>query len=100
MGRQTRRSMMPGSAGARSELAEFAREWRPQYFRLGAAAQAHPLGLTAIDQPPGASRIARQIRSGVAGISICAIPSGARASRIALIIVCGAAMQPAWPAPL
>ena len=33
-------------------------------------------------------------------MSMCSMPSGASASRIAWTIVCGAAMQPAWPAPL
>jgi hypothetical protein len=78
----------------------FAREWRTQRLRLGAPAQAHQTGLTTVDQPPCALWTTRQIRSGVAAISICAMPSGASASRIALIIVCGAAMQPAWAAPL
>src|ERR1700730_6111685 len=47
-----------------------------------------------------AARIARQTRSGVAGMSMWSMPSGASASTIALMIVCGAAMQPAWPEPL
>src|SRR5260370_5282394 len=47
-----------------------------------------------------AARIARQTRSGVAGMSIRSMPSGARASTIALMIVCGAPMQPASPEPL
>jgi len=46
-------------------------------------------------QQQRALRIARQMRSGVAGISILSTPSGASASRIALMMVCGAAMQPA-----
>src|ERR1700730_19101152 len=33
-------------------------------------------------------------------MSIWSMPSDASASRMALIMVCGAAMQPAWPAPL
>lgn len=42
-----------------------------------------------------AARIARQIRSGVAGMSMSSTPSGASASRMALITVGGALMQPA-----
>jgi hypothetical protein len=44
--------------------------------------------------------MARQTRSEVAGMSIWSMPSGASASRSALMIVCGAAMHPAWPEPL
>jgi hypothetical protein len=36
---------------------------------IGKSAQAHRLGLTAAGQPPRALRIARQIGSGVAGMS-------------------------------
>src|SRR5712671_1998301 len=39
-------------------------------------------------------------RSGVAGMSMWSMSSDARASRIALIMVDGAAIHPAWPAPL
>ncbi len=42
----------------------------------------------------------RRTRSGVACMSMWSMSSDARASRIALIMVGGAAMQPAWPAPL
>ena len=43
--------------------------------------------------------MARQMRSGVAGMSICVTPSGASASSIAAMIACGAAIAPAWPEP-
>jgi hypothetical protein len=33
-------------------------------------------------------------------MSMWSMPSDASASRMALIMVCGAAMEPAWPAPL
>jgi len=42
----------------------------------------------------------RRTRSGVAGMSMWSMSSDARASRIALIMVDGAAIHPAWPAPL
>src|SRR5262249_55990913 len=46
-----------------------------------------------------AARIVRQTTSGVAGMSICAMPSSASASTIALISAGGEPIAPASPAP-
>lgn len=46
------------------------------------------------------ARIARQMRSGVAGIATSVMPSGASASRIAFITVGVAATVPPSPTPL
>src|SRR5882672_8088248 len=53
-----------------------------------------------VGQRRWASLSARHTRSGVAGMSIASTPAGLSASRIAAMIVCGAAMQPACPEPL
>jgi hypothetical protein len=50
-------------------------------------------------QGGAAFRKARQIFSGVAGISGGIAPRSASASAMAFITVCGAAMAPAWPEP-
>src|SRR6202035_3649678 len=55
-------------------------------------------GPSRFDRPRAGDRGLRAL--GVAGMSIWSMPSDASASRMALIMVCGAAMQPAWPAPL
>ena len=49
---------------------------------------------------PRTAHSARHTRCGVAGMSRCVTPSGARASMIAFITAAGAAMVPASPAPL
>src|ERR1700733_3698065 len=46
-----------------------------------------------------ASCMARQMRSDVAGISMCVTPSGASASSTAAMIAWGDAIAPAWPEP-
>src|SRR4029077_4511958 len=49
---------------------------------------------------PAAARMAVQRRSGVSGMSRCAIPSSARASTTAWTRAGGAPIAPASPAPL
>src|ERR1700751_6087366 len=61
---------------------------------------AHPAALNSLGQPRVCACIARQMRSGVAGIGMSVTPSGARASRIAFMTVGVLATVPPSPTPL